>query len=138
MAAAALIDIGTQMPLPQTYDAVLAAIERHVDEAHRHVLRSATDPGRSLPRFKTKSELAQDQRGLNVLLALLTEVNPAGLAADQLLKESYDRIDGSVLAAEDTRIRRRLQGIPETAPQSLGVPGSARPNVSGDQAIRDA
>jgi hypothetical protein len=106
-----------KMPVPETLAQLLAVIERHVDDAHRHVLRSATDPGRSLPRFKTKSEQAQDLRALNVLLALLVEARSDGSDADRLRKESYDRIDGDVLSREDTLIRRRLQGIPETAPQ---------------------
>src|SRR5712692_8633964 len=104
------------MPPPETVAEVLAAIERHIDEAHRQVLRSATDPGRSLPRFKTKSEQAQELRALNSLLALLVEVRGDGSDADRLRQESYDRIDGDVLAREDTLVRRRLQGIPETAP----------------------
>jgi hypothetical protein len=105
------------MPAPETLAQVLAVIERHVDDAHRHVLRSATDPGRSLPRFKTKSEQTQELRALKVLLALLVEVRADGSDADRLRKESYDRIDGTVLERDDTLIRRRLQGIPETAPQ---------------------
>jgi hypothetical protein len=105
------------MPAPETVDHLLDVIERHVDDAHRHVLRSATDPGRSLPRFKTKSEQAQELRALKVLLALLVEVRGDGSDADRLRTESYDRIDGAVLEREDTLIRRRLQGIPEIAPQ---------------------
>lgn len=104
------------MPSPETVAEVLAVIERHVDDAHRHVLRSATDPGRSLPRFKTKSEQAQELRALKVLLALQVEVRADGSDADRLRQESYDRIDGAVLEREDTLIRRRLQGIPEVAP----------------------
>ena len=107
----------------QTRAEVLEIIERHVDDAHRHVLRSATDPGRSLPRFKTKSEQAQELRALNVLLALLVEVRGDGSDADRLRAESYERIDGDVLSREDTLIRRRLQGIPETAPPPRGVGG---------------
>jgi hypothetical protein len=107
-----------------SYAQVLEMIERHVDEAHRVVLRSTTDPGRTLPRFKTKSEVARDERALNVLLALLVEVHPDGWDKERLRKDSYDRIDGATLDADDTKIRRRLQGIPETAPQSLpGAPG---------------
>src|SRR3981081_2753549 len=94
---------------------VVEIIERHVDAALRHVLRSATDPGRSLPRFKTKSEHARQLRALKVLLALLVEVRADGADADRLRQESYVRIDGDVLAREDTLIRRRLQGIPDTA-----------------------
>jgi hypothetical protein len=109
------------MPAPETVAELLAVIERHVDDAHRHVLRSATDPGRSLPRFKTRSEQAQELRALNTLLALLVEVRADGADRDRLRKESYDRIDGDVLAREDTLIRRRLQGIPETAPVSRGA-----------------
>src|SRR5438445_10661575 len=108
----------------QTRAEVLEIIERHVDDAHRHVLRSATDPGRSLPRFKTKSEQAQELRALNTLLALLVEVRSDGSDKDRLRQESYQRIDGDTLAREDTLIRRRLQGIPELAPGSQKRPGS--------------
>jgi hypothetical protein len=104
------------MPRPETYAEVLEVIERHVDDAHRHVLRSATDPGRSLPRFKTKSEQAQELRALNVLLALLAEAHSEERDLDSLRQESYDRIDGPALSREDTLVRRRLQGIPERAP----------------------
>jgi hypothetical protein len=107
------------MPRPTTYADVLAVIERHVDEAHRRILRSTTDPARGLPRFKTKSEHAQDLRGFSVLLAVLTDAHSEGWDADRLRQASYDRIEGTLLEAEDTRIRRRLQGIPERAPQSL-------------------
>jgi hypothetical protein len=96
---------------------VVATIERHVDEAHRHVLRSATDPGRSLPRFKTKSEQAQEARAFKVLLALLAEVHPQESDVEKLRQASYERIEGDVLTREDTLIRRRLQGIPEVPPQ---------------------
>ncbi|MCA1644463.1 MAG: hypothetical protein LC797_03000 [Chloroflexi bacterium] len=105
------------MSAPETVAEVLSVIERHVDEAHRLVLRSATDPGRSLPRFKTKSEQAQERRALTVLLKVLVEARADGSDADRLRKESYERIDGAVLEREDTLIRRRLQGIPEVAPQ---------------------
>jgi phage I-like protein len=108
------------MPTPPTYADLQALIERHLDEAHRHLLRSATDPGRSLPRFKTKSEQLQDQRGFNVLLALLTAAQLTPVTSDELRQASYERIDGALLAAEDTKIRRRLQGIPETAPDLSG------------------
>src|SRR5436309_15918871 len=108
------------MPAPETVAEVLAVIERHLDEAHRHVLRSATDPGRSLPRFKTKSEQAQEARAFKVLLALLAEAHPEGLEAEVLRQASYERIEGDVLAREDTLIRRRLQGIPEVAPRPAG------------------
>src|SRR6267378_889595 len=84
--------------------------------SHRHVLRSATDPGRSLPRFKTKSEQAQELRALNTLLKVLVEIRADGSDADRLRQESYVRIDGDVLTRDDTLVRRRLQGIPETAP----------------------
>jgi hypothetical protein len=104
------------MARAETYAEVVTVIERHLDEAHRHVLRSATDPARGLPRFKTKSEKAQEQRALNALVSLLAEVQAVAWPAERLLKESYARIGGDALAAEDTRIRRRLQGIPETAP----------------------
>jgi hypothetical protein len=110
------------MSRPQTYAEVLAVIERHVDDAHRHILRSATDPAKGLPRFKTKSEQAQDQRGFKVLLALLVDAHADGWDADRLRQASYERIEGALLADEDTRIRRRLQGIPERAPQSSGPP----------------
>jgi len=104
------------MPAPETIADVIEVIERHIDDALRHVLRSATDPGRSLPRFKTKSEQAQELRALNTLLALLAEVRSDGSDKDRLRQESYTRIDGEVLSREDTLIRRRLQGIPELAP----------------------
>jgi hypothetical protein len=55
---------------------------------------------------------------MNVLLALLAEVHSEGLDKERLQQESFERIDGATLAAEDTKIRRRLQGIPETAPRS--------------------
>ena len=102
------------MPAPETIGEIVAVIERHIDDAHRHVLRSATDPGRSLPRFKTKSEQAQELRALTVLLAVLVEIRADGSDADRLRQESYQRIDGDMLSREDTLIRRRLQGIPET------------------------
>src|SRR5437016_2329787 len=104
----------------QTRAEAIEIIERHVDDAHRHVLRSATDPGRTLPRFKTKSEQAQELRALTVLLALLVEARADGADADRLRQESYGRIDGAALEREDTLVRRRLQGIPETAPRSKG------------------
>ena len=94
---------------------IVAVIERRVDEAHQQVLRSTTDPARGFPRFKKKAEQTQDERVLDVLLLLLAEIHAEVLTADGLRAESYDRIDGSRLAADDTRIRRRLQGIPETA-----------------------
>lgn len=99
---------------------MVAIIERYVDDAHRRVLRSTTDPARGLPRFKKKAEQALDERELRVLLALLAEVFPEVLDPDRLQAASYERIQGAALAAEDTRVRRRLQGIPETAPSSLG------------------
>ena len=105
------------MPQPQSVADVLAVIERHLDDAHRHILRSATDPAKGLPRFKTKSEQAQEQRAFNVLLKLLVEAQADGADAERVRQASYDRIEGAVLAEEDTRIRRRLQGIPERAPQ---------------------
>jgi hypothetical protein len=101
---------------PATFEDVVAVVERHVDDAHRRVLRSTTDPARGLPRFKKKAEQAQDERVLSVLLALLADVHPQVLTPEQLKAESYERIEGAVLAAEDTRLRRRLQGIPERAP----------------------
>lgn len=106
------------MPRPQTYAEVLAVIEHHVDDAHRRILRSTTDPAKGLPRFKTKSEHAQDLRGFSVLLALLVDAHSEGWDADRLRQASYERVEGTLLEAEDTRIRRRLQGIPERAPQS--------------------
>jgi hypothetical protein len=105
------------MSRPQTLADVVAVIERQVDHAHRRVLRSTTDPERGLPRFKKKAEQAQDERVLSTLLALLAEVHPDVLAKDQLQADSYARIDGAALAADDTRLRRRLQGIPESASQ---------------------
>jgi hypothetical protein len=110
----------TTMPGPQAFTDVIAVIERHVDTAHRDALRSTTDPARGLPRFKTKAQQAQDDRVLRVLLTLLAEVHASGVTRDQLQQESYQRIDGAALAAEDTRLRRRLQGIPEVAPQPRG------------------
>jgi hypothetical protein len=104
---------------PKTHAEVLQVIERHVDDAHRRVLRSTTDPERSLPRFKKKAEQAEDERALDTLLRLLAEVHPEVLTLDRLRSDSYTRIDGDALAAEDTRVRRRLQGIPETAPTRL-------------------
>jgi hypothetical protein len=104
------------MARPQTYAEVIAVIERHVDDAHRRALRSTTDPDRGLPRFKKKAEQAQDEHAVNVLLALLADVHVNALTPDRLRTGSYDRIDGPRLAAEDKRLRRRLQGIPESAP----------------------
>jgi hypothetical protein len=112
------------MPRPKTQAEVVAVIERHLDEAHRRIVRSTTDPAKGLPRFKTKSEHAQDLRGFSVLLALLVDANADGWDADRLRQASYDRIEGTLLAEDDTRIRRRLQGIPERAPQST-PPASA-------------
>jgi len=106
------------MPRPKTYAEVLAVLERHVDDAHRRIVRSVTDPAKGLPRFKTKSEHAQDLRGFSVLLALLVDTHAEGWDAERVRQASYDRIEGPLLAEEDTRIRRRLQGIPERAPQS--------------------
>jgi len=106
------------MAKPQTYADVVAVIERHVDEAHRRILRSTTDPAKGLPRFKTKSEHAQDLRGFAVLLALLVDAHAEGWDADRLRQASYDRVEGARLEAEDTLIRRRLQGIPERPPRS--------------------
>ncbi|MGI9145306.1 MAG: hypothetical protein ACR2IK_01950 [Chloroflexota bacterium] len=106
------------MPRPHTYADVLAVIERHVDDAHRRILRSATDPARGLPRFKKKAELAQEQRAFAVLLAALVDAHSEGWDADRLRQASYERIEGARLEAEDTLIRRRLQGIPERAPHA--------------------
>lgn len=105
------------MPKPETLAELLAVVERHVDNAHRPVLRSTTDPARGLPRFKTKAQQAQDERVLKALLVLLVELDPRGADLDRLQQESYGRIDGAALAAEDKALRRRLQGIPEVAPQ---------------------
>jgi len=99
----------------ETLADVIALIEQHVDEAHRRVLRSTTDPARGLPRFKKKAEQAQDERVFDVLLALLTDAHPDALPTERLRTASYERIDGAALASEDTRLRRRLQGIPEVA-----------------------
>src|SRR5437870_13811352 len=82
------------MPRPQTHAEVVEVIERHVDEAHRRVLRSTTDPARTLPRIKKKAEQAQDERVLDVLLALLGEVHAEALTSEQLRTQSYNRIDG--------------------------------------------
>ena len=100
---------------PPTYAAVIAVIERHLDDAHRRVLRSTTDPARGLPRFKRKAEQAQDERVFDVLLALLAEAHAEVLTPERLRADSYARIDGPLLEREDTRLRRRLQGIPEVA-----------------------
>ena len=107
------------MTRPRTYAEVVAVIERAVDDAHRRVLRSTTDPGRGIPRFKKNAEQALDERVLAALLELLAEVSPEVLTTDRLKADSYQRIDGPSLAAEDTLLRRRLQGIPEKAPSSL-------------------
>jgi hypothetical protein len=107
------------MTRPQTYAEVIELIERAVDEAHRRVLRSTTDPARSLPRFKKKAEQALDEGVLASLLGLLAEAYPEVLTTDRLKADSYQRIGGESLAAEDTLRRRRLQGIPERAPSSL-------------------
>src|ERR1700704_5342017 len=115
------------MTRPETHAQVIEMIERHLDEAHRVVLRSTTDPGRTLPRFKTKSEAAQDLRALHVLLRLLADVVSDGSDKELLQQASYARIDGASLAAEDTKIRRRLQGIPEVAPHSLSTGRPADP-----------
>ena len=104
---------------PQTSAEVMAVIERYVDDAHRRVLRSTTDPARGLPRFKKKAEQAQDERVLRVLLELLRDVHPEVLDLERLQTASYERIDGAALAVQETRLRRRLQGIPEVAPSSL-------------------
>ena len=83
------------------------------------VMRSTTDPTRGLPRFKKKSEQAQDERVLRVLLTLLCEVHPEVVDLERLQAASYQRIDGAALAVEETRLRRRLQGIPEVAPSKM-------------------
>ena len=111
------------MATPETYADVLAVIERHLDDAHRHILRAVTDPARGLPRFKTKSEQLREQRGFEVLLALLVDARADGADAERLREASYRRIGGDLVADEDKLIRRRLQGIPERAPQA--PPGGA-------------
>ena len=112
---------------PDTSAGVVAIIERYVDDAHRRVLRSTTDPARGLPRFKKKAEQAQDERVLRVLLTLLSEVHPEVLDLDRLQAASYQRIDGATLAVEETRLRRRLQGIPEVAPPNRRTYPTSRP-----------
>ena len=107
------------MPRPKTYAEVVQVVEQHVDDVHRQVLRSTTDPVKGLPRFKKKAEQAQDERALDTLLKVLADVHPEVLTLDRLRSDSYTRIDGDALVAEDTRVRRRLQGIPEMAPSSL-------------------
>ena len=72
------------MTRPRTYSEVVAVIERAVDDAHRRVLRSTTDPGRGLPRFKKNAERALDERVLAALLELLAEVSPEVLTTDRL------------------------------------------------------
>jgi hypothetical protein len=116
------------MSRPKTYAEVVEVIQHHVDDVHRRVLRSTTDPERGLPRFKKKAEQAQDERALDTLLRLLADVHADVLTLDRLRSDSYARIDGPALAAEDTRIRRRLQGIPETAPTERrpSTPGALR------------
>ena len=66
-----------------TSSEVVAVIERYVDDAHRRVLRSTTDPERGLPRFKKKAEQAMDERVLRVLLELLREVHPEVLDVER-------------------------------------------------------
>lgn len=107
------------MSRPKTYAEVVQVIEHYVDDVHRQVLRSTTDPARGLPRFKKKAEQAQDERALDTLLRVLADVHSEVLNLDRLRSDSYTRIDGDALVAEDTRVRRRLQGIPQTAPSSL-------------------
>jgi hypothetical protein len=99
--------------------------------AHRDALRSTTDPERGLPRFKTKAQQTQDDRTLRVLLRLLAEIHPSGGTIDQLQQASYARIDGAQLAADDTRLRRRLQGIPEIAPNLTGAPRDGDESTRG-------
>jgi hypothetical protein len=106
------------VPKPETVAEVVTVVERHIDVLHRHVLRSTTDPARGLPRFKTRAQQTLDERALNVLVALLVELHPGGATKEQLLKESSERIDGTTLEADDKRLRRRLQGIPEVAPRT--------------------
>src|SRR6266498_4502811 len=106
------------MARPETHAEVVAVIERYVDDAHRRVLRSTTDPARGLPRFKKKAEQSLHEGILDALLAVLADVHADLLTPDRLRAASYERIDGQSLEAEDKRLRRRLQGIPETAPSA--------------------
>jgi hypothetical protein len=50
---------------------------------------------------------------------LLAEVHPSGGTIEKLQQESYQPIDGATVAVEDTRLRRRLQGVPEVAPRPV-------------------
>jgi len=90
----------------------------HQDEFNRYYQKQCADRGIEWTPRKSKAEQALDERMLNVLLRLLAEIHTATLTADQLRIASYARIDGPALAAEDTRLRRRLQGIPEVAPSA--------------------
>src|SRR5438552_15081385 len=112
------------MTRQQTQAGVVAVIERHVDGVLRRGLRSTTDPGRSLPRFKKRAEQVLDERALDVLLAVLADVVEDVVTRDRLRADSYDRIDGQRLEADDKRLRRRLQGIPESG--GLPPPPEAR------------
>jgi hypothetical protein len=85
---------------------VLDVIERHVDEAQRRVLRCTTDRASTLPRFKKKAEQSQDERVLDILVAVLSELHGGMLMPDRLRTETYDRIDGPCLIAKDKRDRR--------------------------------
>src|SRR6266542_2103518 len=106
------------MARPETHAKVAAVIERYVDDAHRRVLRRTTDPARRLPRFKKKAEQSLHEGIMDALLAVLADVHADLLTPDRLRAASYERIDGQSLEAEDKRLRRRLQGIPETAPSA--------------------
>jgi hypothetical protein len=64
------------MSRPKIYAEVVQVIERHLDDVHRQVLRSTTDPARGLPRFKKKAEQAQDERALDTLLRVLADRCP--------------------------------------------------------------
>jgi hypothetical protein len=84
----------------------------HTGDAH-------DGPRPDFPAFKKKAEHAQVEAVLRVLLGLLSEVHPEVLDLERLQAPSFERIDGATLAAEETRLRRRLQGIPEVAPPKL-------------------
>jgi hypothetical protein len=76
---------------PKTYAQVVEVIERHVDDVHRRVLRSTTDPERGLSRFKKRAEQAQDELALDTLLRVLADVHPEVLTPDRLRSDSYAR-----------------------------------------------
>ena len=111
------------MTRPSTYAEVVAILDQRVGDAHRRVLRSTTDPARGLRRFKKKAEQAQDERVLEVLLALLAEIHADVVDTDRLRAESYARIDGLGLALAHDRL---MEGRPATpaGPPPPGVPGA--------------